>query len=149
MASASLQFKALTSPVIESLSDDETAGLRGAFKRAFASCRSRAEWCFAAETGGRTVSLLGYRAPAAHDDLEQTPQTMILFFLQSEGNSPEVDQALLEHSWTRLRAFGASRVKWSFDSADFWGEISSPHPHWQQTDHCGYRRVERAHAAHV
>jgi RimJ/RimL family protein N-acetyltransferase len=76
--------------------------------------------------------LLGYRAPDAHQNLEQTPETMILFFLDCGSNYLEVGQALLEHSLAKLRALGVSTVKWNFDSAEFWGEILRPCPHWEQ-----------------
>ena len=141
MDSSSLHIKELTPSDVDPLSQsNETVSLSDNFKKEFPADRSRPEWCFAAQKDGQTVGLLGYRAPAAHQNPEQTPETMILFFLQCDGNYLEVGQMLLEYSLTKLRALGVSKVKWSFDSAEFWGEIVRPNPHWQQ-------EVELAHRA--
>ena len=110
----------------------EVDSLLDIFKKEFPAGRSRPEWCFAALENGRTVGMLGYRAPAAHQNLEQTPDTSILFFLNCADNYLEVGQALLEYSLAKLRSLGVSKVKWSFDSAKFWDEILRPCPHWQQ-----------------
>jgi RimJ/RimL family protein N-acetyltransferase len=87
MASSSFRIKELTSSDVELLPQgNETTSLLASFKKEFTACRSRPEWCFAAEKSGQTVGLLGYRAPAVHQNLEQTPQTMILFFLHCDSN---------------------------------------------------------------
>ena len=97
----------------------------------FTEGRSRPEWSFVAEQGGRIVGLLGYRAPAAHPDLEQTPDTLIISILDLPWDSDflEVGAALLEWSFAKLRSLGVSKVKWDFDSADFWSETLILYPH--------------------
>ena len=140
MASLALRIQELTASDIEPLPQGmETASLLDTFKKEFPEGRSRPEWCFAARSNAQPAGLLGYRAPAAHQNSVQTPETMILFFLHCDSNYLEVSQALLEHSFAILRSLGVSKVKWNFDSANFWDEILCSYPHWQQQQELAQR----------
>lgn len=137
---SSLAIKELTQSDVTRLPLGNGAGsLLDKFIFEFPADRTRPERCFVAEQNGETIGVLGYRAPAAHSNREQTPETMILFFLHCSSNYLEIGQALLEHSLVRLRTLGVSKVTWNFDSADFWDEILRPHPYWQQQRELAHR----------
>jgi RimJ/RimL family protein N-acetyltransferase len=39
---------------------------------------------------------------------------------------------VLEESFAKLRSSGVTKVRWAFDSADFWGDVLRPYPHWHK-----------------
>ena len=125
-------IRELTLSDIESLPrEGELVITANTLKKEFAEGRSRPDWSFIAEQSGRITGLLAYRAPAAHRNLERTPETILLSVIDLPWASDylEVGAALLKQSFAKLRSLGVSQVKWDFDSADFWGETLIPYPH--------------------